>query len=114
MSSVDINRALQVTVKTGKVTLGYKESLEALRTGKAKLIVIAKNLPSEKSEKIFRCAEMLNIPVFKYDGSSIDLGVLCEKPYTVSAMAIREVGDSEILKIINLPKPKATKRRRKK
>ncbi|MCX8175723.1 MAG: 50S ribosomal protein L30e [Candidatus Bathyarchaeota archaeon] len=112
MSSADISRALQVAVKTGKVTFGYNESLEALRTGKAKLIVVAKNLPVERSEKIFRYAEMLNIPVLKYDGSSIDLGVLCEKPYTVSTMAIREVGDSEILKIITLPK--TTKRRRKK
>ncbi len=112
MSSADINRALQIAVKTGKVTFGYKESLEALRAGKAKLIVVAKNLPPEKSEKIFRYAEMLNIPVLRYDGSSMDLGVLCEKPYTVSAMAIREVGDSEILKVITLPKAKRRRRRK--
>ncbi len=34
-----------------------------------------------------------------YKGDSSDLGALCGKPFGVSALTIREPGDSNILKI---------------
>lgn len=38
-------------MKSGKVTLGYKSTLKSLRTGKAKLVIIAGNTPPlRKSE----------------------------------------------------------------
>ncbi|GAB7323049.1 hypothetical protein MBLNU13_g05568t1 [Cladosporium sp. NU13] len=46
-----INAKLALTIKSGKVTLGYKSTLKALRSGKAKLIIIAGNTPPlRKSE----------------------------------------------------------------
>jgi ribosomal protein L30E len=32
-------------MKSGKVLLGYKQSIKALRNGKAKLVIIANNTP---------------------------------------------------------------------
>ncbi|KAK1059846.1 60S ribosomal protein L30, partial [Friedmanniomyces endolithicus] len=40
-----INAKLALTIKSGKVTLGYKSTLKTLRSGKAKLIIIAGNTP---------------------------------------------------------------------
>jgi ribosomal protein L30E len=34
-----------------------------------------------------------------YRGSSLDLAATCGKPFIVSALSIREPGDSEILKL---------------
>jgi large subunit ribosomal protein L30e len=34
-----------------------------------------------------------------YKGSSLDLAAVCGKPFTVSALSIREPGDSEVLKL---------------
>lgn len=46
-----INAKLALTIKSGKVTLGYKSTLKTLRSGKAKLIIIAGNTPPlRKSE----------------------------------------------------------------
>jgi large subunit ribosomal protein L30e len=46
-----INARLALVLKSGKVTLGYKSTLKSLRTGKAKLIIIAANTPPlRKSE----------------------------------------------------------------
>ncbi|KAM0705319.1 hypothetical protein Q7P35_008109 [Cladosporium inversicolor] len=44
-----INAKLALTIKSGKVTLGYKSTLKALRSGKAKLIIIAGNTPLSAS-----------------------------------------------------------------
>lgn len=35
-----INSRLALVMKSGKVSLGYKSTLKALRTGKAKLVII--------------------------------------------------------------------------
>jgi ribosomal protein L30E len=36
-----INSRLALVMKSGKVTLGYKSTLKSLRSGKAKLVIIA-------------------------------------------------------------------------
>lgn len=44
-------------MKSGKVTMGTKSTLKALRSGKAKLILIAANAPPlRKSELEYVCA----------------------------------------------------------
>ncbi len=46
-----INSKLALVMKSGKVTLGYKSTLKSLRSGKAKLVLIAGNTPPlRKSE----------------------------------------------------------------
>jgi len=84
-------------VRTGKVTLGLKETLEALRGGKAKLVVVAGNLPPEHRKKLESLAKLAGVPILDSKLTSLDLGAACGKPYTVSALAIRDPGDSGIL-----------------
>ncbi|MCJ1445333.1 MAG: hypothetical protein MMC23_005838 [Stictis urceolatum] len=46
-----INSRLALVMKSGKVVLGYKSTLKTLRSGKAKLVIIAGNTPPlRKSE----------------------------------------------------------------
>ena len=40
-----INSRLALVMKSGKYHLGYKTTLETLRMGKAKLVIIANNTP---------------------------------------------------------------------
>lgn len=95
---IDWNKAIALAVKTGKVTFGFKETIDALRGGKAQIAVFATNLPEERKRKLQFTAKSSGIPLHQYEGSSIDLGVICSKPFTVSALAVREPGDSDILK----------------
>jgi ribosomal protein L30E len=36
--------------------------------------------------------------VISYKGASMDLAQVCKKPFIISALTIRETGDSEILR----------------
>lgn len=101
---VDLDKAISVTVRTGKLNFGFKESIDALRTGKAKLLIVAENCPSDKKEKITKYAKMLKVPLLTYKGSSHDLGAVCGKKFSVTLAAVRDAGDSEILNLVNIGK----------
>ena len=47
-----INSRLQLVIKSGKYSLGYKTSLKTLRQGKAKLILISNNCPAIRKSEI--------------------------------------------------------------
>jgi large subunit ribosomal protein L30e len=96
---IDVNKQLKIAVKTGKVEFGCKSALDAARAGKAKLIVLASNCPERYREDIAYYAKLSQIPIYVYSSTSIDLGAACGKPFAVSALTVKESGDSEILRL---------------
>jgi large subunit ribosomal protein L30e len=44
----------------------------------------------------------IDIPVYVYEGSSIQLGKACGMPYVVSALAVVEPGESDILNAVRV------------
>ena len=97
---IDMDKAIATAVKTGKVALGSGNAAKSAKLGRARLIVIAVNCPTNTREDIMYYAKMSSIPVVIYKGTSIDLGMICGKPFMVSALTIREPGDSDILKAV--------------
>ena len=96
---IDVNKAISTTVKTGKILFGTNNAIENAKTRKAKLIIVASNCPQKIRGDIEYYCKLSNIPVTIYKGTSIDLGAVCGKPFKVSALTIRETGDSDILKL---------------
>jgi large subunit ribosomal protein L30e len=94
---IDISRELQVAMNTGKVTLGYKESLRAIINGSAKLVILASNAPAHIASTVQYYAKIANIPVYVFQGTSWDLGAAVRKPFKVSTIAIIDPGESNIL-----------------
>ncbi len=91
---MDIEKQLPVAIKTGKVEFGSKKAFEAAAFGKAKMIILASNMPKEKRKEIERLAKLSNLPVRIYNGSGMDLGTLCGRPFAVLAVTIKDAGDS--------------------
>ncbi|WVQ82367.1 60S ribosomal protein [Cryptococcus sp. DSM 104549] len=96
-NSESINTKLQLVVKSGKFTLGYKQTLKQLRSGKAKLILISKNCPPLRKSEIEYYAMLSKTNVHHYDGSNVDLGTAAGKLYRVGVMSIQDAGDSDLL-----------------
>jgi large subunit ribosomal protein L30e len=97
---IDVNRQIKIVVKTGKVGFGCKKAVEASKTGKAKLIIIASNCPEDHKNDILYNAKISGIPVYIYPNNSLALASVCEKPFVVAAITIKDVGDSEIMKLV--------------
>ena len=47
-----INSRLALVMKSGKVTLGFKSTLKALRSGKAKLVIIVRIPEKTEDEEV--------------------------------------------------------------
>lgn len=97
---MDVERGIRVAVDTGNVTLGSGKTIQALKLGKGKLVIIAENCPQEVSEDVMQYSKLSEIPVYTFQGTSVDLGSVCGKPFTVAAMMVNDPGDSTILEIV--------------
>jgi len=98
-TSENINSRLQLVVKSGKYTLGYKQALKQLRSGKAKLILISRNCPPLRKSEIEYYAMLSKTSVHHYEGSNVDLGTAAGKLYRVGVMSIQDAGDSDLLQV---------------
>ena len=94
---MDIERGIRVAVDTGDVTLGSEKSIQSLKLGKGRLAVVAANSPKEILEDVEYYANLSEIPFIVYEGTSVDLGSVCGKPFTVATLIINDPGDSTIL-----------------
>ncbi|RLF90880.1 50S ribosomal protein L30e, partial [Thermococci archaeon] len=80
-----------------KVILGSNETIRLAKTGGAKLIIVAKNAPKEIKDDIYYYAKLSDIPVYEFEGTSVELGTLLGKPFVVASLAIVDPGESKIL-----------------
>lgn len=95
-----INTKLALVMKSGKYTLGYKSTLKTLRSGKAKLIVMANNTPALRKSEIEYYALLSKTLVEHYKGDNIALGTACGKYFRVCVMTITDPGDSDIIRVL--------------
>ncbi|MBP2146081.1 large subunit ribosomal protein L30e [Methanofollis sp. W23] len=93
---MDFNESLRRAIKTGEVFLGQNSTEECVKAGKAKLVVIAKNCPAEFKEAMLARED---IETYVYNDSGVQLGKACGRPHVVSALAIVDGGESDILSI---------------
>lgn len=87
----DISKVLRKVLTTGKVVIGGRQTLDAVKNGKAQVVVLSSNCLPETVN------EMKGVPVINYPGTGVDLGVACGKPFAITALAVLEPGESEIL-----------------
>jgi large subunit ribosomal protein L30e len=97
---MSLNQPIASAVSTGKCKIGVKSSISSIKKGEAKLVVVAANCPKNELDDIQRYAQLAQIKVQRFEGTSWDLGEVIGKPFMVSAIAIIKPGDSKILKMV--------------
>jgi large subunit ribosomal protein L30e len=97
-SKSDIDKSLSIAVRSGKILFGSNATIKNIMAGRVRLVIVASNCPSDVYEKIEYYCKLSNTPFIVYPGSSLDLGAACRKPFLVASLAVRDPGDSDILK----------------
>ena len=94
----DIETNIRVVYKTGKIVYGKNQVLRQLRQNPFKMIIIAKNCPTEFESQINYYNSLTKNKVFihKFKASSYDLGLALAKPYMISVIGINDFGDSDL------------------
>ncbi|MHA2059270.1 MAG: ribosomal L7Ae/L30e/S12e/Gadd45 family protein, partial [Candidatus Ranarchaeia archaeon] len=66
--SSNINQAIRIAYKTGKVTLGTERTIDIVIKGKAKLVVLAQNSPKDLKQEVDRVTKLSEVPVIIFKG----------------------------------------------
>lgn len=102
---LDIDKAIATGVRTGKFLFGANSTIESAKTGKTKLVILAANCPTDIRGEVEYYCKLSGVPVIIYEGSSRELAAACGKPFFVSALSIKDPGDSEIIKLVEEKEP---------
>ena len=95
---MDVNKLLRSAVSTGVVLFGFKQTQKAIKNNKAKLIIAALNCSPEHLKTL---QKQKNIPIYNYNGTNIELGAACGKPFSIATIAILDEGNSNIIKALS-------------
>ena len=74
-SSDSINARLALVMKSGKYVLGYKSTLKALRSGKAKLVIIAGNTPPLRKSELEYYSMLGKLNVHHFAGTNVSVTI---------------------------------------
>ena len=98
---LDVETNIKVAYKTGKLIYGKKQVLSQLRQKPFKMMILAQNCPSEFEEQLNYYNQLMDSSMFmyKYKGSSWELGLAMGKPYMISVIGINEFGDSALISL---------------
>lgn len=88
---IDISRALKSAITTGKVEFGVEQTKKAVKEGKAQMVIVSRNCPSQD------LTGDIGVKVHVFSGNNMELGAMCGKPFSVSALVIIDKGSSNIL-----------------
>ena len=88
--------AIRTVYRTGGVVIGLSEVKKGLMLGKLKAIIYSISLPDEEARELETLVKMADIPIKMVELNSLDLGSLCNKPFPVAVLGIKEFGQSDL------------------
>ncbi|MHA1845747.1 MAG: 50S ribosomal protein L30e [Promethearchaeota archaeon] len=99
----DIDTNIKVAYKTGNVVHGKSQVLRQIRQKPFKMLILSNNCPSELEKQLRYYNSLIGnkIFIYKYKGSSWELGLAMGKPYMVSVIGINDYGESELSSLID-------------
>jgi len=84
-----LSEEIQTALKTNNAILGYRRSVKFIKLNRAKLIVMANNVPEEVKSEIEHVVKLSDSRLEIFSGNSKDLGIVCGKLFPVSVIAIK-------------------------
>ena len=96
--SSHLAKVLKDAMKGGKSAVGAKESMAAVKGSKA--VLCTRSLPPALGAKLRDEAKKHGVPVVELQQSSAELARMVGRPYRVSAMALRNVSDTDVKQLM--------------
>jgi large subunit ribosomal protein L30e len=94
-----IEKVIKEAVSANKYKSGSKEVLQSVKG--SKLVIVSKSLVGQNRTKIDEQAKSANVPVYEFDGNSVQLGKMCSKPFRITTIALKSGTDEEIKAIMS-------------
>jgi len=98
IDSAQLSKVLKDAMKGGKSAVGAKESIAAVKGSKA--VLCTRSLPPALGARLRDEAKKHGVPVVELQQSSAELARMVGRPYRVSAMALRNVSDTDVKQLM--------------
>ena len=89
-----LEKVIKDAISANKYKSGAREVLSSAKS--SKLVIVSKSMGSDDRAKLDEQAKPANVAVYEFDGNSVQLGKLCNKPFRVTAIALKGTTDAEI------------------
>ena len=94
----NLEKIIKDALDVKKCKFGAREVTHSIKG--SKLIVLTKSVSEAMKSKIIEQAQSTEVPIFDYNGNSLQLGKLCNRPFRVSAISLKIGDDDEIRNIL--------------
>jgi large subunit ribosomal protein L30e len=82
-----LEKVIKDAVPADNYKSGVKEVLQSVEG--SKLIIISKSIDPTDKANLEERAKTANVAVYEYTGTSMQLGKLCNKPFRITAIALK-------------------------
>ncbi|HEX6561319.1 MAG TPA: ribosomal L7Ae/L30e/S12e/Gadd45 family protein [Nitrososphaera sp.] len=94
-----IEKVIKDAVAANKYKSGVKEVLQSAKS--SKLVIVSKSLDAGDRAKLDEQTKSAGVAIYEFDGNSVQLGKLCNKPFRVTAIAIKGATDAEVTAVMS-------------
>jgi ribosomal protein L30E len=98
MDTAHLSKILKESMKSGKYTLGAKESISGLKGAKA--LLLTRSVPQSLGTKLRDEASKHNVTIIDLPISSAEFARMVGRPYNVSAAALKSVSEAELKQLL--------------
>ena len=94
---------LEKIIKDAKSSNKYKEGVKEVRSNVkgSKLIIVSNSLRNTDKQLLEKTCKELKVPLYFYTDNSIKLGRLFNRPYRISAVALKSVADEDVRSLLD-------------
>ena len=94
-----LEKIVKNAITDNKYKSGTKEVLHSMRG--SKLIVMSTSVALKDRLKLEEEAKTSNIPIYWFQGNSVQLGKLCNKPFRINILSLKSGSDEDINSLIS-------------
>lgn len=94
----NLEKIVKDSMTANKCKFGSKEVLGSIKG--SKLIILSNSVSPTAIPRIINEANANTVPILEYEGNSVALGRICNKPFRVSAISLKTGDEEEIQHII--------------
>ncbi len=94
VEQAQLSKILKEAMKGGKYAVGAKEAIAGMKGTKA--VICTTSIPSPIGAKLRDEAKKQGVAVVELGVSSMELSRLIGRPFRVSALSLRSLGDSDL------------------
>lgn len=85
-----INKEIKDAIKEGKLLIGSEKIFKEVKQGSVNTVIHASNCPETSKRDLNYYSKHFGIELKRFNGSSVELGELCGKPFNILLVGIKK------------------------